>query len=86
MKISDILELTASQYEEGTNSSPYSCISILRNTPDRMNISPMISGLKEMGLEVYSLSAFADVPDTGKQKARMLWLTWAAMMAREQGL
>ena len=86
MKISDILELTASQYEDGTNSSPYSCISILRNTPDGMKLSPMISGLKEMGLEVYSLSAFADVPDTRKQKARMLWLTWAAMMAREQGL
>ncbi|CAB4139176.1 hypothetical protein UFOVP336_24 [uncultured Caudovirales phage] len=85
MKISDILELTASQYEDGTNSSPYSCISILHNTPDRM-IPQIRSGLNEMGLKLYPLAAFADVPDTGKQKARMLWLTWAALMAREQGL
>ena len=86
MKISDILELTARQYEEGTNASPYSCLSILSNTPDNIEITPMLRGLKEMGLEIYSLHTFADVPDTGKQNARMLWLTWAAMMAREQGL
>lgn len=47
----------------------------------------ILDGLINMGLEPSSTEAFHDIePGTKRQYARALWLTWAALMAKEQGL
>ncbi len=89
MKISDILEKTAAQYESG-ECSGYSCWTISTNTPYNSKGDALSKRcrevLEEMGLDVDSSSAFDDVPFTERSKARMMWLEGAAMVAREQGL
>ncbi len=43
-------------------------------------------GLENMGLNTESPSQYDDMEWEDRQQARAIWLTWAAMMAREQGL
>lgn len=94
MKISDILEEAAQQHESG-NSYYYSCWTIediletkykgrTKGYYKKLNIIKF--GLNNMGLDVECTCAFAGVPHSEQAQARSLWLTWAAMMAREQGL
>lgn len=88
VKISDILEEVAAKYE-AFRSFDYSCDAIrwslyLKGLEETKVEKDIFEGLKNMGLNISSTRVFADVED--KQKARMIWLTWAAMMAREQGL
>ena len=47
----------------------------------------IMEGLRAMGLNPDSASAFDDVKyGAERQRARALWLTWAALMAKEQGV
>ena len=97
MKISDILEEAAQRFENGTNETRYSCVEIeyIREqeypqyyslVTDHPYYDVLFDGLEEMGLDLYSTSVFLNVPEDQRAQARSLWLTWAAMMAREQGL
>ena len=43
--------------------------------------------LKSLGCDVYSSGQFSEFhAGTKRQYARALWLTWAAMIAREEGI
>ena len=87
MKISSILEATAAKYESGLYPEfVYSCVAVEDNCPLSNSFNDIVEGLEEMGLDTQSRTAFLGVPYEDIVKARMLWLTWAAMMAREQGL
>ena len=93
-KISDILEQVAGEYETGEQWG-YSCISVLGTIQYKLGdycdaedvmdkyVYPL---LDEMGCNCGSFHEFDDVPVAQHNKARSIWLTWAAMMAREQGL
>lgn len=91
VKLSDILESVAAKYESGEYCE-YTCIRVrgtLFKAADtlweyRDLNSTFEQGILNMGLDSDSTDAFIDVDD--KQQARMIWLTWCAMMAREQGL
>ena len=87
MKISDILEDVAAGYESGAiYGGSYSCVNLEDAAPTYSTWCTIIDGLEEMGLPHESFTAFSEFEGEDKAKARMLWLTWAAMMAREQGL
>lgn len=48
---------------------------------------PIDIGLSNMGVKTGSITQFRDISIGPKhQYARALWLTWAALMAKEQGL
>lgn len=91
VKLSDILESVAAKYESGEYSG-YSCNRVdseIDNVTDTFSEFLYLNrtfaeGVMNMGLDVGSDSEFDDVED--EQQARMLWLTWCAMMARGQGL
>lgn len=87
MKISSILESVAAKYESrAIYYDSYSCPNIEEETSSYSEWNTIITGLEEMGLPHESFTAFKEFEGKDKAKARMLWLTWAAMMAREQGL
>ena len=98
MKISEILD-TALEYlnrtgdEEVDRTSAFSCNAIKMVVHDgqagcKYSLPEDIKrGLENMGLDCSDAMQFQSIPyGVQRQQARALWLTWAAMMAREQGL
>lgn len=94
MKLSDILEAAAQQFEDGTNVSPWSCCVVddlvdwyIRDWNKSCKMMDTFTlGVENMGIDTQSFSQFKDVPLEQRPQARALWLSWCAMMAREQGL
>lgn len=106
MKISEILHLAADKYlahnlaSKRDYTSWYSCnavsIACLYEHADFQDYllleSRILMGLKEMGCDVSSSTAFKTLgyPDEDLQEetqgARYMWLKFAALMAEEQGV
>lgn len=92
MKISNILEAAVGQIYgdpiHSANRFMFSCnaIRFVEDGHCRNPMNPIIkAGLTEMGLDCGSGDAFNDCyAHAGFSRA--LWLTWAALMAKEQGL
>lgn len=96
MKLSQLLENSINrlsptdQYLVDINPKKwlYSCDAInAENAQHNFGWSGIREGLENMGLVTHSVRAFNDIPEGPKrQYARALWITWAALMAKEQGL
>ncbi len=88
-KLSDILEEAAAGYESGVYTG-YSCLTVYNLIPFtdeyHSQLKQFNEGIQNMGLKYTDGNTFRGVPYSERQQARMMWLTWAAMMAREQGL
>lgn len=64
----------------------YSCVAIMLAMENGF-YGVIDTGLMNIGLNTMSTTAFHDFPaGPERQYARALWLTWAALMAKEQGL
>ena len=65
----------------------YSCHAVSHVDIDEQLSCQATAFLKSLGCEVYSSGEFSEFRSWPKrQYARALWLTWAAMIAREEGL
>jgi len=92
-KLSDVLEEVAHDYETGAVSG-YSCCRVAEAIENELNYRLSLEyidkfvyvGFEEMGCSVKAFRAYDDMDFYTAQQARSIWLTWAAMMAREQGL
>lgn len=97
-KISDVIEKAINvhlwdgrldDYWDRTSSDTYSCPAVGLAYKNKYGLLPnnIREGFEEMGLATDSSSQFREFERLEeRQYARALWLTWAAMMAREQGL
>lgn len=92
MKLSDILEEVAHRYETGEYPAHYfSCFAVRDLLPynkkgDKIFLQ-FCEGIENMGLISHDYTCgFNEIPFEEIRQARMIWLTWCAMMAREQGL
>ena len=62
----------------------YSCCAV--DAADRCVPTEIKSFLQSMGMNPVSMREFSSIPSGPKRQfARALWLTWAAMIAREEG-
>lgn len=100
-KISDVLTLAIERlYPGGVSDRPghyYSCNAILAVCQEQGDNGftlyfKVLRYLKEFGIDAHR-SCFEEfeseaelAPSVEAQQARALWLTWAAMIAREEGL
>ena len=63
----------------------YSCYAI--KVADKSRAADIMNFLQSMGIDTIGALEFSSVPYGQKRQfARALWLTWAAMIAREEGL
>lgn len=67
--------------------SEYSCDAIWHAAGDLYYQGPVTKFLRELGCHTTSLVLFDGFADEHhRQMARAIWLTWAAMIAEEEGL
>ena len=96
MNMADVLDLAVNQYLWDGRSDRlirrvqiFSCSAIaIANANKRKDseTEKIMDFLQSIGLDTESTQAFRSVPYGEKrQYARALWLTWAAMIAREEG-
>ena len=89
--MADIIDLAIKKYlwdgrsdRVETPTESYSCCAV--DMADRSATTEIKNFLQSMGMRPFGLREFSSVPYGPKrQYARALWLTWAAMIAREEG-
>ena len=92
--MADVIDLAINEYlwDGGDNNSSqiFSCIAIIvagkRNKLSTEKIEKIMDFLRAMGMDsddTHEFDCFPSWPQ--KQYARALWLTWTAMIAREEG-
>ena len=69
-----------------TNKHACSCNAVYR-CDEILYVQEISPFLREMGVNTGGLQEFDDFPEgPARQQARALWLTWAELMAEEEGL
>ena len=93
--MADVIDLAVNKYlwNGGNNNSSqiFSCIAIIvagkRNKLSTEKIEKIMDFLRSMGIDPDLTQEFDCFPSwPQKQYARALWLTWVAMIAREEGI
>ena len=86
--MADVIDLAVNKYlwdgESDSAYERYSCCAI--DMSDRSLTTEIKNFLQSMGMRPFGIREFTSIPCGPKrQYARALWLTWAAMIAREEG-
>ena len=91
--MADVIDLAINEYLLTRPSSKrirraqfFSCAAIAKANCNESTTEDIMNFLRSMGVNPTSPLEFISVPfGTKRQYARALWLTWAAMIAREEG-
>ena len=89
--MADVIDLAINEYlwdGEGNKSMQiFSCVAIIIvGKRNKFSTEKIMDFLRSMGIDLDATHEFDCFPSwPRKQYARALWLTWAAMIAREEG-
>ena len=91
MKMADVINRAINEHlsdgaPENSGQIIFSCNAIYYSI-NYFDGLPVLSFLESLGVAINSPDEFNDIPFGEKRQfARALWLTWAAMIAREEGI